>query len=182
MYEFGDLKNYDGLGRVWGFSGAKFKEKLVNPEDYIPKKRKKLEPDEALAFVRREEAQKKSSRKKTEGGVYWTGSGPEFSRRELKGAKKAEKVPMPKKVFRPKVKIVRDLPKVKLPPVQKSPSSTPPLPKLPSLPEKLPAGSPAAKPPPEKTIKGFGEGSRESYVAWIVLGVIVLSALGYNLF
>lgn len=57
--------------------------------------------------------------------IYWTESGPLVSDKLVSGGKQSKKLPMPKIDTSLKVSVVRDLPKVKLSPIESTvPAST----------------------------------------------------------
>lgn len=156
---------YGGLGRMW-FSGAS-----ANPEDYIPKKPKDITKKqlvwgspalrwvEELAKLKDQKADQTSAQ-----NVWWTATGPRYGQK-VSGGSRAERVAKPKKDYKAAVKVVRDMPKLNLPPIE--------------MPEGAQAGAEQAVAKLEaETAAGFGEAG-SSKLPYIVLGLIILGIL-YN--
>ena len=164
MYVGNDLGFYGGLEGMWGFGDTQ--PLIVDPKQYIPRKYDILNADQASLYLKRPaDSRQPPKTKAKKGGVYWTGSGPQYSRKKIKAGKKAEKVPAPKIKFRPNVEIVRDLPKIELSPIpeQKAPPKVPP----------------KAKPTP-KEMGGFSESKKGGLLPLLVLGLLIIGLVSYN--
>jgi len=155
MYVNNDAGYYGGLEEVWG--GDNGDKPIVDPRTYIPKKTDIINADQASLYLQKPSERKLSKiQKQKEGGVYWTDRGPTYATKKIKTGKKAEKVPAPKIKFRPDVKVLRDLPKLSLPPIQK-----PPLPK-------------------PKTMQGFANVGENKLPLLVVLSLLIVGLVLYN--
>jgi hypothetical protein len=138
MYEKNHFPSFSGLGQYYGQTESPLKEmqsvlppsvavdsleveqEVKNPMDYISKNKVDLGWRGARKFLRRPigSAPKTAPVAKAQGGVYWTGGGPKFSQKPVKGGAQAETVQAPEKVFRPSVSVVRDKPRINLAPIE----------------------------------------------------------------
>ena len=174
MYVGNDNGFYGGLEGTWGFGVESAKPLYAKPEDFIPKKHEILNGDQASLYLKKPKMRKAALEKKMQqqrkAGVYWTSSGPTYTTSKLmkviKTGKQSEKVPPPKVKFRPDVYVVRDLPKVKLPPVPgvQAAAKTPPKNKIPLT----------------KSMEGLADTSARNILPALVLGLVLISILRYN--
>ena len=138
MYEKNRFKSYNGLERYYGQTESavqevkdtlpvsvavdteEVKQKFVDPQKFIPAKTGDLNWMQARKYLRRPvgSAPKVNPVSKAKGDVYWTAKGPKFSDEAIKDASKAEKVPPPEPVWKPNIRVVRDKPKIELPPIE----------------------------------------------------------------
>jgi len=169
MYVGNDLGFYGGLESMWGFGETQ--PLIVDPKQYIPQKYDIMNADQASLYLKHPAGRKPPKKKAKKGSVYWTASGPQYSRKKIKGGKKAEKVLAPKIKFRPNIEIVRDLPKIEVTPIpgQQTP----------------PKASPKAKPTPKakpKILEGFSEFKKGGLLPLLVLGLLIVGLVSYNKF
>lgn len=172
MYVGNNLGFYGGLEGVWGFGDTQ--PLIVDPKQYIPRKYDILNADQASLYLKRPaDSRQPPKTKAKKGGVYWTGSGPQYSIKKIKAGKKAEKVPAPKIKFRPNVEIVRDLPKLDLTPIveQKAPPKVPPK----ASPKLLPKAKSVLK-----EMAGFSDSKKGGYLPLLVLGLLIIGLVSYN--
>jgi len=94
-------------------------EQVQDPQDFIPQKTDVVGWRAARAFLKRPigSAPRVKPVAKTKGVVYWTSSGPKFSKDPVKGGAQAENVSAPEIIMKPRVSIVRDKPQIELPPI-----------------------------------------------------------------
>lgn len=145
MYTTNNLGLYGGLGKSWGAQPV-----ITNPEDFIPKKGKKITYHQASLWATGKPGLKTPKEKVPKGDVYWTKGGPQYSKKKVKGGGLLKTVPKVVKKKQKDIAVVRDLPKVSLPPLT--------LPSLPSTP-----------------LGDFGFGSKKCWmVAALGLGVLCL--------
>jgi hypothetical protein len=138
MYEKNRFSSFNGLGHYYGqtetplkemqsvlppsiaIDTKEVKEQIQDPANYIPQKNDVIGWEAARKFLRRPvgSAPKVTPVPKTKGGVYWTAGGPKFSQKPISGGGRAENVQAPEVVLKPTVSIVRDKPRIDLPPIQ----------------------------------------------------------------
>lgn len=171
MYEKNRFKSYNGLARYYGqvdpvteikdalpasvaVDTEEVQQKIVDPSKYIPKPAVDLNWMAARRYLKRPigSAPKVPPVKKAKGDVYWTATGPKFSQGAVKDASKAEKVPPPEPVWKPNITVVRDKPKIDLPPIEM---------------------------PTEESFKGLGEWNSPKIIL-PVLGLIIGACLLYK--
>lgn len=137
MYEKNRIASFSGLGKYYGqaenpvqeikdalppsvaIDTKEVKQKVSNPRDYIPKKTDVVGWAAARKYLRRPvgSAPKVAPIQKAKGGVYWTPSGPKFSQKNVPGGGRAENVPALEIILKPSVSMVRDKPRIELPPI-----------------------------------------------------------------
>lgn len=137
MYEKNRIASFSGLGKYYGqvenpvqeikdalpasiaIDTKEVKQKISNPRDFIPRKADIVDWAAARKYLRRPvgSAPKVAPTIKMKGGVYWTPSGPKFSQKDVPGGSKAENVPAPEVTLKPRVSLVRDKPRIELPPI-----------------------------------------------------------------
>lgn len=137
MYEKNRTASFNGLGKYYGqaenpvqeiraalppsiaIDAREVKQKVVNPQDYIPRKTDIVGWAAARKYLRRPvgSGPKATPIVKARGGVYWTPTGPKFSQKDVPGGSKAENVPAPEVVMKPSASMVRDKPRIELPPI-----------------------------------------------------------------
>jgi hypothetical protein len=137
MYEKNRIASFSGLGHFYGqaenpiqeikaalppsiaIDTKEVKQQIANPRDYIPKKTDIVGWAAARNYLRRPvgSAPRVTPIQKAKGGVYWTPSGPKFSQKDVPGGSKAENVPAPEITMKPSVSVVRDKPRIELPPI-----------------------------------------------------------------
>jgi len=156
--------SYGGLGTMW--------DEHIDASSLIPKTPKAYKSSDVIwggpaiswvqDLVQMGAAAKQKSNPRN---VFWTVHGPRYGIK-VTGGKRAEKVPKPKKVYRPAIGVVRDLPTVKLPPIEVPEGAIKSAEKIVAQLEAEASG-------------GFGENKPASYLPWIVLGLIIIGFL-YN--
>lgn len=189
MYIRNNLGSFGGLNSFWGGEGdakevvkevEEEKDRLVDPKTYIPKKSVHMGADAASQYLKSLNETRQNTRANVKGGVYWASTGPTFSEKSIKGASQAELVPKPQIKFNPNIKIVRDLPKVDLPPVEDTlpkPEAAVSASNVPGAPVAIP---PSLLPSAPTGVSGFGETFKKSTIILFVLGLIIVGILSYN--